>query len=92
MIELIHSLLVHFRSYFKRVFPFYVDSLLLFIPLWYFQVYVYNEEVVSNSIRPSLVDLFLEVASKIDDKVTGIERYSVTDRGHSQTIIPLHFV
>ncbi|KAL8622106.1 hypothetical protein ACOMHN_056591 [Nucella lapillus] len=32
------------------------------------QVYVYNEEVVANSIRPSLVDLFLEVARNIDDK------------------------
>ena len=33
------------------------------------QVYVYNEEVVGNSIRPSLVDLFLDVARNIDDKV-----------------------
>ncbi|KAK7115279.1 hypothetical protein V1264_001179 [Littorina saxatilis] len=32
------------------------------------QVYVYNEDVVSNSIRPSLVHLFLDVAAKIDDK------------------------
>nr|KAG5713038.1 hypothetical protein BaRGS_021832 [Batillaria attramentaria] len=33
------------------------------------QVYVYNEDVVANSIRPSLVDLFLDVARKLDDKV-----------------------
>lgn len=32
------------------------------------QVYIYNEEVVSSSIRPSLVELFLEVAKVIDDK------------------------
>ena len=32
------------------------------------QVYVYNEHVVAGSIRPSLVDMFLEVAKKIDDK------------------------
>lgn len=32
------------------------------------QVYVYNEHIVAGSIRPSLVDMFLEVAKKIDDK------------------------
>lgn len=47
--------------------------------LWYFQVYVYNEDVVTNSIRPSLVDLFVEVARKIDDKVIGTECCGVTD-------------
>ena len=36
---------------------------------YYLQVYVYNEHVVAGSIRPSLVDMFLEVAKKIDDKV-----------------------
>lgn len=32
------------------------------------QVYVYNEHVIAGSLRPSLVDMFLEVAKKIDDK------------------------
>lgn len=32
------------------------------------QVYVYNEQVIQGSIRPSLVDMFLEVANKLDDK------------------------
>lgn len=36
------------------------------------QVFVYNEEVVANSIRPSLVDLFMDVAKKINDKVNAI--------------------
>lgn len=32
------------------------------------QVYVYNENVVANNIRPNLVELFVEVAKVIDDK------------------------
>ena len=48
---------------------------------WYLQVYVYNEDVVTNSIRPSLVDLFVEVARKIDDKVIGTERYGANCYG-----------
>ncbi|KAL5021935.1 hypothetical protein ScPMuIL_001090 [Solemya velum] len=32
------------------------------------QVFVYNEQVVQGSIRPSLVDMFLDVARKFDDK------------------------
>ena len=42
---------------------------------------MYNEDVVTNSIRPSLVDLFVEVARKIDDKVIGTERYGVNCYG-----------
>ncbi|XP_046568513.1 nuclear pore complex protein Nup93-like [Haliotis rubra] len=32
------------------------------------QVFMYNEQVIEGSIRPSLVDMFVEVAKKIDDK------------------------
>lgn len=42
---------------------------------------MYNEDVVTNSIRPSLVDLFVEVARKIDDKVIGTEHSGVNCYG-----------
>ncbi|XP_041375379.1 nuclear pore complex protein Nup93-like isoform X2 [Gigantopelta aegis] len=32
------------------------------------QVYVYNEQILEGNIRPNLVDMFLEVAKKLDDK------------------------
>ena len=33
------------------------------------QVYIYNDHVIQGGIQPSLVEMFSEVAEKIDDKV-----------------------
>lgn len=33
------------------------------------QVFIYNEHVIENGILPSLVDMFLQVANSIGDKV-----------------------
>ena len=33
------------------------------------QLYIYNDQVVQGGIKPSLVDLFAQIANKFDDQV-----------------------
>ena len=45
-------------------------------------MYIYNDKVVQGGIKPSLIDMFISVASSMEDKVDAISNTDWFCRGY----------